>query len=57
MINLGPYANFILIAYAMGAFVLASLVIWVLSDYRAQTRAIDALESKGAGRRSGVSSR
>lgn len=52
--DLGPHANFILLAYAAAAFVLAGLVIWVVADHRAQRRAIESLEAKGIGRRSGA---
>ncbi len=55
--DLGPHANFILLAYAAAAFVLSLLVIWVVADHRAQVRAIDALESKGVSRRSGARAR
>ena len=52
--NLGPHANFILLAYAAAAFVLAALVIWVVADHRVQVRAIESLEAKGVSRRSGA---
>ncbi len=55
--DLGPHANFILLSYAAAAFLLTALVLWVVIDYRAQTRAIDALESKGVSRRSGARAR
>lgn len=52
--DLGPHANFILLAYAMAVFVLATLVIWVIVDHRGQVRAIESLEAKGVSRRSGT---
>lgn len=54
MMDLGPHAGFILTAYFMAAVVLVALVIWIAADHRLQIRAIDALESKGAKRRSGA---
>jgi heme exporter protein D len=50
--NLGPHAAFILSAYGAAAAVLLSLVLWVWLDYRAQRRALDALEAQGIMRRS-----
>jgi heme exporter protein D len=51
--DLGPHAGFILAAYAAAAIVLGLLVLWVQLDYRAQRRALAALEAQGIGRRSG----
>lgn len=50
--NLGPHAAFILAAYGAAAAMLLSLVLWVWLDYRAQQRALDALEAQGVTRRS-----
>jgi heme exporter protein D len=50
--GLGPHATFILAAYGAAAVVLTSLVLWVWLDYRAQRRALDALEAQGITRRS-----
>ena len=50
--NLGPHATFILAAYGAAALALLSLVSWVWLDYRAQRRALDALEARGITRRS-----
>ena len=50
--NLGPHAMFILAAYVVAALALLSLVLWVWLDYRAQRRALDALEAQGITRRS-----
>jgi heme exporter protein D len=52
--DLGPHANFILLAYAAAAFVLGALVIWVVADHRMQLQAIELLEAKGVSRRSGA---
>jgi heme exporter protein D len=43
---------FIVGAYFAAALVVAALIVWVLLDYRAQRRAIAALEAKGLRRRS-----
>ena len=51
--DLGPHGNFIVAAYAAAAIVLAALVLWVWLDYRAQRRALAALEGQGVTRRSG----
>ena len=50
--NLGPHASFILAAYGAAAIALAALVLWVWLDYRAQSRALAALEAQGVRRRS-----
>ncbi|HEX5779162.1 MAG TPA: heme exporter protein CcmD [Xanthobacteraceae bacterium] len=50
--NLGPHATFILAAYGAAALALLSLMLWVWFDYRAQRRALDALEAQGIRRRS-----
>ena len=50
--NLGPHATFILAAYGAAALALFSLVSWVWLDYRAQRRALEALEAQGITRRS-----
>ena len=42
---LGPHANFIVVAYVVSVVVIAALVIWVVTDYRAQRRALAALEA------------
>jgi heme exporter protein D len=48
----GPHATFIFAAYGAAAAVLAALVLWVWFDYRAQQRALAALEAQGVTRRS-----
>lgn len=50
--NLGPHATFIVAAYGAAAVALAALVLWVWFDFRAQNRALKALESRGVVRRS-----
>lgn len=50
--NLGPHAMFILAALGAAAVALLSLIAWVWLDYRAQRRALDALEAQGITRRS-----
>ena len=53
--SLGPYASFIVAAYALVALVLAMLIGWIAIDYRNQTQRLRALEESGAVRRSGRS--
>jgi len=50
--DLGPHADFIIIAYAVAAAIVAALVAWVLIDFRAQKRVLADLEAQGTGRRS-----
>ena len=52
LVDLGPHAAFILAAYAAALVTLAALVLWVWLDYRAQRRALTALEAQGVTRRS-----
>jgi len=52
MSGLGPHAPFIVAAYSAAALVLVALIAWVMLDYRAQRRKIDALEARGVMRRS-----
>lgn len=51
--SIGPHAGFILAAYAAAALILIGLTLATLRDHRAQKQALDALERRGAGRRSG----
>ena len=51
--DLGPHGNFIVAAYAAALVILAMLALWVWLDYRAQRRALAALEGQGVTRRSG----
>lgn len=53
---LGPHAGFIIAAYGVVAVILGGLIAAILLDYRAQKRALDALERRGVGRRSGGAS-
>ena len=50
--HLGPYAAFILAAYAATIGVIAGLVGWVIVDFRAQKRVLGELEAHGVTRRS-----
>lgn len=47
----GPHAGFILAAYAFGFCVVAGLIVFTWADWRAQSRALKALEGDGARRR------
>jgi heme exporter protein D len=49
--HLGPYASFIVAAYATALAVVAGLIGWVIVDHRAQTRTLHDLEGRGIGRR------
>jgi heme exporter protein D len=53
--SLGPYAPFIVTAYAVVVIVLALLIGWIAIDYRNQTQRLRALEESGVVRRSGRS--
>jgi heme exporter protein D len=53
--SLGPYASFIVTAYALVAVVLALLIGWIAVDYRNQTRRLRELGDSGVIRRSGRS--
>jgi heme exporter protein D len=53
--SLGPYASFIVSAYALVAVVLVLLIGWIVIDYRSQTQRLRALEQSGVVRRSGQS--
>ena len=53
--SLGPYASFIVTAYALVAIVLALLIGWVVVDYRSQTQRLRELDESGIVRRSGRS--
>ncbi|AGK59584.1 heme exporter protein CcmD [Hyphomicrobium denitrificans 1NES1] len=52
LMDLGPHAAFIWISYAAVTFVVAGLVAWLIFDGKKQAAAIDALEKRGARRRS-----
>jgi heme exporter protein D len=50
--DLGPHAGFIISAYVIATAVVATLVIWVISDHVTQKRALAELERRGITRRS-----
>jgi heme exporter protein D len=50
--HLGPYAAFIIAAYAAALVVVAGLIAWVVVDFRAQKRVLGDLEAHGVTRRS-----
>jgi heme exporter protein D len=50
--NLGPYAGFIIAAYATALVVIGALISWIVADHRAQLRTLDDLEARGIARRS-----
>jgi heme exporter protein D len=50
--NLGPYAGFIIAAYAAALVVIAALIGWIVADHRAQRRTLADLEARGITRRS-----
>jgi heme exporter protein D len=56
MMELGPYAGFILAAYGAALVVIAALVGWIVIDHRAQRRTLADLEARGITRRSSSSS-
>jgi heme exporter protein D len=53
--SLGPYASFIVTAYALVAAVLVILIGWIILDYRSQTQRLRELDESGVVRRSGRS--
>jgi heme exporter protein D len=53
MSSLGPYAAFIITAYALVGAVVLMLVAWVMLDYRRVQQQLRDLEASGATRRSG----
>jgi heme exporter protein D len=54
ILNLGPYAGFIIAAYAVALGVVVGLIVWIVADHRAQQRTLKDLEARGIGRRSAV---
>ena len=50
--TLGPYAAFILTAYAAAIAIVAGLVAWVMLDRRHLIRLIAEVEARGVTRRS-----
>jgi heme exporter protein D len=55
--NLGPHADFIVVAYVVAAAVIAALIAWVLLDHRAQRLMLADLEARGVSRRLGDTTR
>ena len=53
--SLGPYASFIAISYLAAAVVVLALIVWIMVDYRSQTRRLGEMEQSGIVRRSGRS--
>jgi heme exporter protein D len=52
ILDLGPYAGFIIAAYAASLGVVAALIAWIIADHRAQQRALKDLEARGTMRHS-----
>jgi heme exporter protein D len=50
--NLGPYAAFIVAAYAAALGIVAVLIAWILLDRRYLIRVIEDIEMRGITRRS-----
>ncbi len=50
--DLGTHWAFIVWAYALAVIVVASLIAWVLTDYRLQRKTLADLEARGLRRRS-----
>jgi len=50
--SLGAHADFIVASYAVTAFVVATLIAWVVLDHSAQRRTLGDLEERGVTRRS-----
>lgn len=50
--SLGPYAAFIVTSYALVAFVVVALIVWIALDFRRQTQTLRQLEASGITRRS-----
>jgi heme exporter protein D len=50
--NLGPYAAFIVTAYAAAIAIVAGLIGWIMLDRRQLSRILDDFEAQGISRRS-----
>lgn len=50
--NLGPYAAFIVTAYAAAIAIVAGLVAWIVFDRRHLSRMLAAFDAQGIARRS-----
>lgn len=48
----GNYSGFILTSYGITVFVVGLLILWVITDGRAQAKALADLEARGIRRRS-----
>ena len=55
-VNLGPYAAFIVTAYAAALVIVAGLIVWIMLDRRHLIRVIEEIEARGITRRSEGSS-
>jgi heme exporter protein D len=53
--SFGPYASFIVTSYLAAAIVVLALIVWIIIDYRHQTRRLHEMEQSGVVRRSGRS--
>jgi heme exporter protein CcmD len=53
---LGPYAGFIVTAYAAAMAIVTALILWIVVDRRHLIRVIEDIEAQKATRRSGRSS-
>jgi len=52
MLNLGPHASFVVVAYIATVLVIGGLIGWIVRDYALQRRILGDLESRGIKRRS-----
>jgi len=52
MNNLGPHANFIVVAYSVVLSVVIALIAWITTEYRRQVKALRQFEMDGIRRRS-----
>jgi heme exporter protein D len=50
--NLGPYADFIVAAYAAAVALVAALIAWIVLERRYLLRLIEEVERRGITRRS-----
>jgi heme exporter protein D len=50
--NLGPYAVFIVTAYAAAIVIVMGLIVWIMLDRRQLIRVIEEIEAQGITRRS-----
>ena len=52
IVDLGPHAGFIEIAYGFAALIVTLMIVWIVVDHRRQTRTLAELEARGVTRRS-----